>query len=199
MHARALVRMAAMRVCLVASLLAVLVGVLGLPARATAQEAPLRLPALSHLQAQAIQSVNVTLDAKVLGLLSAFADDDPYDADFDQIQRVFNEITSVTVRSLKFDAPVQPGTELDDLRRQLASPAWSPLVQAHDRDKSEDVGIYLAYGERVVHGLVILAVSPRQVTLVHVQGRLEPSRVAEIRRTFEHPAQSHSALATAER
>jgi hypothetical protein len=167
---------------------------LGLPLWAAAQDGQLRLPELSHLQEEAAQSVNVTLGPKVLGLISAFADDG--DADFDRIKKAFDEITSVTVRSFKFDTPVQPGAELEDLRRQLATPAWSPLVQVHDRDKSEDVAVYVAYGERVVHGLVILAVSPQEISLVHVAGTLEPSRIAELRLAFAHP---NSAVVKSER
>lgn len=177
MRARNGVLMAAMLVCLLVCL--------GLPLGAAAQDGQLRLPELSHLQEQAAQSINLTLDAKVLGLMSALVHD--HDTDFDRVRKAFDEITAVTVRSFKFDTLVQPDAELEDLRRQLATPAWSPLVQVHDRDKGEDVGIYLAYGERVVHGLVILAVGPRELTLVHVAGTLEPSRIAELRLAFEHP------------
>lgn len=154
-----------------------------LPVLAAAQDAPLRLPDLTELQAHATGFVNVTLGPQVLGLVSGLADGD--DPDLTRVKQAFQEITSVTVRSFKFDTDVHPGAGFDDLRRQLAAPWWSPLVQVHDRDKGEDVGIYLACGERAVNGLVVLAVSPRQITLVHVAGTLDPSRIAQLRRAFE--------------
>lgn len=162
--------------------LVILAACLGLPVLASAQS--LRLPELSDLKKQATESVTVTLGPEVLDFVSAFPDGD--DPDMARIRKAFQEIKSVTVRSFKFDTDVRPGAELDDLRRQLNTPEFSPLVQVHDRGKSEDVNIYLAYSGRVVRELVIMAVSPREITLVDVAGTLEPSRIAELRGAFEH-------------
>lgn len=157
---------------------------LGLPCVAAAQAPQLRLPELSHLQEHAVSFVNVTLGPQMLELASALPDG--HDRDADRIRDLFQEIKSVTVHSFKFDSDVHPGTDFDDLHRQLEAPGWTRLVQVHDRDKSEDVDVYLAYDEHIVRQVLILAVNPREITLVHVTGALEPSRIAEVRRAFEH-------------
>lgn len=158
---------------------------LGLPLLAVAQEPQLRLPELRHLQEQAVESVNVTLGPFELGFAAAFMDG--HDPGVAQIKKTFMQgIKTVTVRSFKFDTDVLPGSEIGELRQQLQAPGWSQLVQVHDGDKSEDVGVYLAYDGSSVHQLAVLHVSPREITLVHVTGNLDPNRLAELRRTFEH-------------
>jgi hypothetical protein len=159
------------------------VACLGLPLLALAQSGELRVPELKALEAHATQSVNVTLGPSVLGLAGDILDDQ--DPGLAEVKKAFQDIKAVTVRSFKFDTDVAPGPEIEDLRRQLVAPVWSQLVQVHDRDKAEDVGIYLAHDARVVRGLVVLAVAPREITLVHIVGSLDPARIAQIRRAFE--------------
>jgi ABC-type transporter Mla MlaB component len=165
---------------------------LGLPWLAAAQAPPLRLPDLAYLQEHAVQSVNVTLDPPALNLAGAFMDDK--DPEMANVRQVFQQITSVTVRSFQLDKDLQDVPEIDSLRRQLDSAGWTRLVQVHDRHKSEDVGVYLAYEEQRVRQLVVLAVNPREITLVHIAGDIDPARLAELRRSFEHhdQAPSHS-------
>lgn len=163
---------------------------LGLPLVALAQdrgEQPqLRLPELGRLQQHAAESVNVTLGPLALSFAGAFVDG--HDPGMAQIRKTFFEgIESVTVRSYQFDTDVVAGPEIGDLRQQLNASGWSRLVQVHDRGKGEDVGVYLVYDAHSVRQLAVLAVGRREITLVHVTGHLDPSRLAQLRLAIEHP------------
>jgi hypothetical protein len=162
------------------------VACLTFPLLAMAQDGRLRLPDLGHLQAHATQSVNVTLGPFALQFASWFMDD--ADPEVARVKKTFSELKSVTVRSFKLDTDLaahDPGIE--DLRRQLSMAGWLPLVQVHDRDRNEDVGVYVAHDERIIHGLAVLAVKPREVTLVHLSGSIEMERLAELRQALGSP------------
>jgi hypothetical protein len=162
------------------------------PLLVAAQDGQLRLPDLTALKAHAVESVHLTLDPVALSFASAFMSE--RDAGARQLKETFRQITSVTVRSFELDADLaQPDPEVEDVRRQLSGEGWTPLVRVHHRDKNEDVGVYIAHDGHQIHGLAILAVEPREVTLVHIVGDVEPSRLAALRKAFT-PADATAAV-----
>jgi hypothetical protein len=166
-----------------ARILVPVVACLAFPLLAPAQDGQLRLPDTRALEAHAVETVNLTLGPFALSFASAFMDD--RDAGAEQLKETFRKITSVTVRSFQLDADLtQPDPGIEDVRRQLSGGGWAPLVMVHNRDKNEDVGVYIAHDGHEIHGLAILAVEPREVTLVHIAGDVEPGRLAALRKAF---------------
>jgi hypothetical protein len=166
-----------------ARVLVPVVACLAFPWLAMAQDGQLRLPPFKDLQSHAVESVDLTLGPFPLRFAAWFMDgDDPSVA---EVKKAFRSITSVRVRSFRFDADVLPrSADIDEVRRQLTGPGWAPLVHVHDRNTNEDTDIFISHDEHSVRAMAILEVSPRQLNLVHITGSLELDQIARLRRTL---------------
>jgi hypothetical protein len=64
------------------------------------------------------------------------------------------------------------------VRKQLAGPGWSALVQAHKREPRENVDVYVCMEKDKVTGLAIIASQPREFTIVNIVGSIDIERSA---------------------
>jgi hypothetical protein len=167
MHVRAFVPVAS---CLALGLLA-----------GCREDGELSFPVLPPVAAQTTQSVDLALGPFALWLASvAIPENDPKTA---QVKRILQGLKTVKVRSYKLTpgSPL-PAAQIAALRSQLTAPVWSQLVQTHDRDKGEDVAVYLAQDAQEVHGIAVLATSRTEVTIVNVVGTIKLEDVAALSR-----------------
>src|SRR5579872_6296346 len=83
-----------------------------------APEVPLKLPSFDALASKAVESVNVTLDSRLLGIAAGFLDPSkPEDAD---ARALIEGLKGIYVRSYEFDRDfAYPSAEVDSLRKQL--------------------------------------------------------------------------------
>ena len=156
---------------------------LTLPLLASAQTPELKIPAFDDLQHKAVDSVSITLDSMILGLAGNFMNDgDPNAA---QLKKTLAGLKSVQVRSFRFDSDfAYSKSDLDSVRTQLSTPGWSRLVQVRDRDKNEDVDVYLAIDKHIVKGVAIITSDPRKFTIVNVVGTLDMDEIAQLQKAF---------------
>lgn len=144
---------------------------LTLPLLATAQSPQLKVPSFEDLKEHATEAVDVTLGSIPLHLASWLMNDG--DPDSAEVKKTLQGLKSVQIRSFQFGADyTYPQAEIDQLRAQLAAPAWSPLVQVRKRGdeagrNKENVDIYVALKDNKVKGLVIIACEPREFTVVN--------------------------------
>ena len=156
---------------------------LALPVLAAAQTAELKIPAFEDLQHKAVDSVNITLDSMILGLAGNFMND--ADPNTDQLKKTLHGLKSVQIRSFRFDSDfVYSKSDIDSVRTQLAGPGWSRLVQVRDRNKNEDVDVYLAMDQHVVKGVAIITSDPRKFTIVNVVGTVDMDQIARLQKAF---------------
>src|ERR1700744_1269273 len=108
---------------------------------ARAADAPLMPPDFPALEANANESVNVTLDSSLLAMAARFLDSSkPEDA---AAQQAIAGITGIYVRCYSFYSYFQFTNEhLNGIRKQLMAPGWQPLVQVHSRKDRNDVDIF---------------------------------------------------------
>jgi len=144
---------------------------------------PVRLPAsLEKLSEKAEESVSVTLDGNMLKLVSRL------DHDADNARKVIAGLDSVYVRSFKF---AQPGefapADVEALRNQLPSPAWSKIVGVRARNE-DDVDVYFKdSGNGKLTGIVIIVVRPNELTYVSLTGTIAPEQLADLGGHFHIP------------
>jgi hypothetical protein len=164
--------------------LAALAALAGRPLRAA--NAQLTLPDFTSLEAKASETVNVTLDASLIGLAGRFLDPSkPEDA---AARKLINGLQGIYVRSYTFDSDfAYPRREVDLVRKQLTAPGWRSMVQVHDVKNHNDVDIYLCVDGNKVNGLAIIASQPREFTVVNIVGSVDLEQLHELEGHFGIP------------
>jgi len=173
-----------------ARLLAVAAVCLAVPVLASAAGPQLKLPSFPDLKQHATESVDLTLGWMPLHLVGWLMNDG--DPDSAEARKTLQGLKSVQIRSFRFSADyAYPQAEVEQLRAQLSSPGWSPLVQVRKRGdqegkNKENVDIYVALDDKKVKGLVIIACEPREFTIVNIVGTIDLEQIAGLRKTFVH-------------
>jgi len=153
------------------------------PLIASAQTAELKIPAFDDLQPKAVESVNVTIDSLILGLMGHFMDDSS--SENAQLKQTLAGLKSVQVRSYRFNSDfAYSQADIDLVRAQLSAPGWSRLVQVRDTNKKEDVDVYLAMDKHIITGVAIITSDPRKFTIVNVVGKVDVAQIAQLQKTF---------------
>jgi Domain of unknown function (DUF4252) len=159
-----------MRICVLLALL------LASGAAAADTSGRLKLPDLRALEARASETVEVTLDAALLGMAGRFLDaKNPAEAD---VKEIVNGLQGVYVRSYTFDEPVAPAqSDIDMVRSQLTAPGWSRIVGARSLKDKTNVEVYILIAGQKAMGLAVLAIEPREFTIVNIVGAIDLERL----------------------
>jgi len=163
-----------------------------LPVMAFAAGPQLKLPAFSHLQHLATDSVDISLGPAALGLAARLAaHDDSPDAQDAQARAVLRGLKGVYIRSYEFSGDdMYPAADIDAVREQLSGPEWSRLTQVRQRD-GEKVDIFVCITNDKVSGLAVIASDRRNFTIVNVVGSLD---LAQLGRLGQHFGLAHLPL-----
>jgi len=151
-----------------------------------APAAPLKLPDFDTLAAKASESVNVSLDAGLLGIAGAFLDpNDPEDAGAKQL---IAGLKGIYVRSYTFDRDITyPAAAVDMMRKQLEVPGWQRLVGVRKDKEHTTVDIYISVEQGKTNGLVIIAAEPREFTVVNIVGNVDLEKLRRLEGKFGIP------------
>lgn len=146
----------------------------------------LKLPSFAGLAEKASESVTVTLDPQLLGLACRFlSSEDPEQA---AARELCTSLTGIYVRTYSFDSDyAYPKAEIDAVRRQLASPGWSRIVEARSRKDETDVDVYLLVDGGKARSLAIIASEPREFAIVNVVGDIDLERLHDLEGKFGVP------------
>lgn len=153
---------------------------------AFAWQSPLKLDHLDRLAAKASESVNITLDASMLRLASAFLDADD-DADAADIKKLVQGLKGVYVRSYEFKtAGEYTDSDVDSVRAQLRDPTWKKIVEVRSKvDGNAD--IYIKADASKLGGLTIIAADPKELTIVNIEGAIDLEGVKKLGGNFGIP------------
>jgi hypothetical protein len=140
-----------------------------LPGFGAAQDAKLRLPEFRFLAGKATESVNISLSPWLLHMAGTFINDK--DEDSVATKHLLAGIKSIQIRSYEFASDnAYSVADIDSVRSQLAG--WSQIMQVHDREKSEDVDMYLLIENNVTKGFALIAREPREFTIINIVGSI---------------------------
>jgi hypothetical protein len=157
-------------------------GIVAGPGWALAQDAPLPAPSPieKELAARASDATEITLGKNMLAfaakILNGKNDDDA------EARHLIEGLEGIYVRSYEFDKEGQfSADEVEQLRKYFETSEWTPIVKSRERKNSEsaDVMVKLVNGES--HGIFILNVEPKELTIVLILGPIHPDQLGELR------------------
>jgi hypothetical protein len=133
---------------------------------------------LEKLAVHATESVDVTLDASMLQLASKFLSNG--DPDEVQVKRLVSKLKGIYVRSFEFDKEGQYSLgDVQSIRTQLKAPLWSRIVGVRSL-KGENSEVYLKKDGDKIGGMVVIAAEPKELTIVHIDGPINPEELSEL-------------------
>lgn len=133
---------------------------------------------LDKLAERASESVDVTLDSSLLQLASGFlSKEDPDEA---QVKKLVGKLKGIYVRSFEFDKEGQYSmSDVDAIRAQLKGPGWSRIVGVKSL-RGENSEVYLQKNGDQIGGLVVIDAEPRELTIVHIDGPIDPEELSQL-------------------
>jgi hypothetical protein len=150
-----------------------------------AESARLKIPDFNHLQAKAVESVDITVGPFMLWLATKFAPE--RDADGTEVKKILEGIDAVYIRSYRFDTDDAYSREdIESVRKQLQQEQWKPLVEIRST-KADDVDIFVSIHDDEPTGFAIVASDAREFTIVNIVGRIDPQHIGKLQATLSLP------------
>ena len=146
-----------------------------------------RPPGLEKYEAEATDSVEVTIDDKVLRLAAgALSDRKP---DERAVKALVAGLKGVYVRSYEFKSEGQfAAADVTAVREQLRAPGWSRVMDVKSRGLDfGDAEVYLATAGGHVEGFALLVVEPKELTVVNIVGSLDLDKLRRLGDTLNLP------------
>jgi hypothetical protein len=133
---------------------------------------------LDKLAERATETVDVTLDKSTLQLASGFlSKNDPDEA---QVKNLIQKLKGIYVRSFEFDKEGQYSmSDVQAMRAQLKGPNWSRIVGVKSI-KGQNTEVYLLKEGEHIGGIVVLDAEPKELTIVHVDGPINPEDLSKL-------------------
>jgi hypothetical protein len=146
----------------------------------------LRIPEFAALADKASESVNVTLDANLLGMACRFLNaKDPEQA---AAKKLCTGLTGIYVRHFEFDKDfAYPKVDIDGVRRQLSAPGWSRIVEARSNKENTNVDVFVLIDGGKAQGMSIIASEPREFTIVNIVGSIDLEQLHDLEGKFSIP------------
>jgi hypothetical protein len=141
---------------------------------------------LDRLAAKASDTVDISLNGSLLQLATKFLDGkDPDEA---KVKKLIANLQGIYIRSFEFkkDAAWTPA-DLESVRSQLKAPDWSRIVGYKSTQEGETAEVYLRMENQKVTGVAILAVEPREFTVVNIVGPVDLDTLADLSGHFDIP------------
>ena len=147
---------------------------------------------LEKLAAKASETTEVTLTGRMLQLAAKFMNDEG-DA---EAREMVKKLKGIYVRSFQFDKSGEYSeADVESVRSQLKPPFWEKVVGVRSKRDGENAEIYFKTDSNStqIAGLFIIAADPKELTIVHIDGPLDPSELDKIGGDFGVPRLDTSA------
>jgi hypothetical protein len=163
-------------------IVALLLGAASLATTASAQteQLPAPPPIEKELAARATNATEVTLGKNMLGFAAKVMNGK--DKDDAATRQLIEGLDGIYGRDYEFDKEGQFSTdEIEMLRKYFETSEWTPMVHERDRKNNEstDVMVKVVNGES--HGVFILDVEPRELTIVLILGPIHMEDLGKLK------------------
>lgn len=149
---------------------------------------PPKLPAnIEKLAQKAKQTAEVTLDGPLLKLTGRFlSEQNPDEA---KAKKVLEGIEGIYVRTYEFDEDqAYSEADLSALRAQYRAPEWMRVVGVHATGSGENADVFFKVSSKGdLGGISVIAAGPRELTIVHINGNIDPAQLIDLGGKFHIP------------
>lgn len=143
-------------------------------------------PALAQLSSEAPVKSNFTLDRTMLGVAAGLVPDSDVPA-----RQAINKLDGVSVHTMRFgEGGIPDEGAVEAIRAAYHLRGWKHVVTTSDRGgaiKNGSTDVWFVLDGVNVRGAVVLAETPRSLTLVTVAGNLSPVDIMHLRGHFGIP------------
>ena len=158
---------------------------IALPLVVQAQDSRLQLGSLDHLAAKANQTVDVSVDERLMKMAAKLLSDK--DADEREVKKLVEGLKGIYVKSFEFDTEGQySAADLATIRTQLSGPGWTRLVNVTSK-KEGNLEVYLLFNGDAVGGLAVLHSDLKEFTVVNIVGPIDLDKLASLEGQFGVP------------
>lgn len=152
---------------------------------ASAQNPRIQITQLDVLAAKASQTVDVNIDEGLMQIAKNFLSNK--DADEVKVKELVNGLKGIYVKSFEFETENQfSDADLESIRAQLRNSAWNRIVNVSSK-KEGSVEVYVMHSGSQISGLALLAVDPKEVTVVNIIGPVDLEKLSELEGQFGIP------------
>ena len=147
-------------------------------AQLPAQLLQLRITGLDGLASKAKESVDITLDSKLLQMAGGFLAGAGKDGD--AVKGLIAGLKAITVRTFQFKETGQYRMEdLEPIRAQLRTPGWNRIISSQSKDETSE--IYTRTEQGKVVGFAIIAAEPKELTVVAIEGTIDLNDLSKLK------------------
>ena len=152
---------------------------------AKAQDSRLQMGSLDHLAAKANQTVDVSVDERLMRMASKLFNEQ--DVDEREVKKLVAGLKGIYVKSFEFDTSGQySDSDLETIRTQLRGPGWTRLVNVTSK-KDGNLEVYLLFNGDSVAGMAVLHNDEKELTVVNIVGPVNLDKLAQLEGQFGVP------------
>ena len=152
-----------------------------------AQDVRLQLGDLDKLEARASNSIDVSLDGPLLRIgISLLKDNKPDEA---AIKDLVIGLRGIYVKVYQFDKEGEYSTtDIESIRTQLRTPAWSRMVGVKSRKEDGNVEVYMMKSGSLVNGIAVIANQSKQLAVIQIVGSIDLEKLIKLSGKFGIPS-----------
>lgn len=152
---------------------------------ANAQDSRIQTASLDHLAAKASESVDVSVDERLMKMAAKVFSDQ--DADERKVKKLIEGLKGIYVRSFEFDkSGLYTDADVESIRTQLRGPGWTRMVNVSSK-KDGNLEVYLLFHGEMVNGLAVLHSDEKELTVVNIVGPVDLDKLAQLEGQFGVP------------
>ena len=103
-------------------------------------------------------------------------------------KKIVGGLKGIYVRSFEFSKEGEYSmSDVDTLRAQYQPPVWSRMVGVRSKKSGEHTDVFIKQANGTISGLAVIAAEPRELTIVHISGNIDPEQLQELGGEFGIP------------
>jgi hypothetical protein len=152
---------------------------------ASAQDARIQTSQLEHLAAKASNTVDITIDERLMQFAGKFLS--RRKGDEASVKEFVDGLKGVYVKSYEFETEGQYSpADIESIRSQLRGANWSKIVNVNSK-KEGGVEVYLMTQGGKNAGLALLATEPKEITIINIVGPIDLDKLSHLEGNFGIP------------